>query len=114
MSTVFLESYYMVTDQDSRNFALRDSDGTEQGVFSGRYPRQAARKAARRLPPANNETEAESDPHVLRLREHGTDKVHVFKGWAWKEPASDDDPDWVGDTVTNGNVSKQGVENLED
>jgi len=31
-----------------RNFALRDKDGNEIGVFTGKQPRQAALKAANR------------------------------------------------------------------
>lgn len=97
---------------DKRNFALRESGGTETSVFSGRTPRQAALKAARRLDPAPSEDEAER--HELRLREKGTKKVHVYEGWAWNEEAPSDKPDWMPDEITEANVSKQGIEHLEE
>lgn len=100
---------------ETRNFALRHEDGTETSVLSGRYPRQAALKAARReLEPARSESEAQENAATLRLREHGTDKVHVYEGWTWEEEAGDDAPDWLGDTVQESNVSKQGVEEVDE
>jgi hypothetical protein len=45
---------------NKRNFALRDADGNEIGVFTGKQPRQAALKAANR---------GYTD---IRLRERGT------------------------------------------
>jgi hypothetical protein len=101
----------MVEDEDKRNFALRDDIGNETSVFSGRTPRQAALKAARRLDPAKSEQQAE---HVeLRLREKGTKKVHIYDGWAWTETAPDDKPDWMPTDITEANVSKKGIEHLE-
>jgi hypothetical protein len=102
----------MARDQDKRNFALREEDGTESSVFSGSTPRQAALKAARRLDPAPSEDAA--DPIELRLREKGTKKVHLYEGWAWEEQAPDDKPDWMPSEITKGNVSKQGVEHLDE
>jgi hypothetical protein len=102
----------MARDQDKRNFALRDDDGTESSVFSGGTPRQAALKAARRLDPADSESSANRT--TLRLREKGTHKVHIYEGWAWKEDAPDDKPDWMPGVITKGNVEKQGVEHLEE
>ncbi|WP_136689598.1 non-histone chromosomal MC1 family protein [Halorhabdus amylolytica] len=102
----------MARDTDKRNFALREEDGTESSVFSGGTPRQAALKAARRLEPAPSEGDA--DPESIRLREKGTKKVHVYEGWAWEEEAPDDKPDWMPGDITKGNVSKQGVEHLEE
>jgi hypothetical protein len=77
-------------------------------------PRQAALKAARRLDPASSESEAEANPTEIRLREKGTDKVHIFDAWAWEEDAPDDKPDWMGNQITKGNVSKKGIEHLEE
>jgi hypothetical protein len=114
----------MSSDNDKRNFALRTADGEEESVFSGSTPRQAALKAARRLEPAGSEDSA--DPEKLRLREKGTHKVHVYEGWAWKESPPDvdmkewdaDDPSevWMNqvDEITKANVSKEGVEHLDD
>jgi hypothetical protein len=53
---------------EMRNFALRDAEGNEIGVFTGKSPRQAALKAANR---------GYTD---IKLRERGTKKVHVFTG----------------------------------
>jgi len=102
----------MARDKDKRNFALRSSDGEETSVFSGGTPRQAALKAARRLDPADSEDSA--DREELRLREKGTQKVHIYEGWAWEESAPDDKPDWMPGDITKGNVSKQGVEHLDE
>jgi hypothetical protein len=102
----------MAPDNDKRNFALREADGEETSVFSGRTPRQAALKAARRLDPAPSEDAA--DPEELRLREKGEHKVHVYEGWAWDETAPDDKPDWMPEEITKGNVSKEGVEHLDE
>lgn len=102
----------MARDKDKRNFALRDDSGEEESVFSGSTPRQAALKAARRLDPADSEDAA--DPTDLRLREKGTHKVHIYEGWAWVEDAPDDKPNWMPGEITKGNVSKQGVEHLDD
>lgn len=101
----------MVRDDGKRNFALRE-DGEETSVFSGNTPRQAALKAARRLEPADSEDEA--DRTELRLREKGTDKVHIYEGWAWHEEAPENKPDWMPETITEANVSKQGIEHLEE
>lgn len=102
----------MARDQDKRNFALREDDGEESSVFSGSTPRQAALKAARRLDPAPSEGDA--NPEKLRLREKGTKKVHIYEGWAWEESAPEDSPDWMPGEITKGNVSKEGVEHLDE
>jgi hypothetical protein len=99
-------------DDGKRNFALRDTSGNETSVFSGRTPRQAALKAARRLSPASSEDAA--DRTELRLREKGTKKVHIYDGWAWTEEAPDDKPDWMPSSITEANVSKKGIEHLDE
>ncbi|AZH24136.1 non-histone chromosomal MC1 family protein [Haloplanus aerogenes] len=103
----------MVREDGKRNFVMRE-DGDEDSVFSGNMPRQAALKAARRLDPDSSESEAESNPTEIRLREKGTDKVHIFDAWAWEEEAPNDKPDWMGNQITKGNVSKKGIEHLEE
>jgi hypothetical protein len=104
----------MSSDNEKRNFALRETDGSETSVFSGGTPRQAALKAARRLDPASSESSAESSSEEIRLREKGTHKVHIYEGWAWEEEAPDDKPDWMPGEITKGNVEKQGVEHLDE
>ena len=102
----------MVREDGKRNFGLRESDGSESSVFSGNYPRQAAMKAARQLNPASSETDA--DRHDLRLRERGTDKLHLYEGWAWEEEAPENKPDWMPEVITEANVSKQGIDHLDE
>ena len=102
----------MARDDDTRNFALREDEGDETSVFSGRTPRQAALKAARRLDPASSEGDANETE--LRLREKGTKKVHIYEGWAWEETAPDDSPEWMPGEITEANVSKQGIKHLEE
>jgi len=108
----------MVREDGKRNFALREADGSEPSEFSGNMPRQAALKAARTLEPAPSEEKA--DRTTLRLREKGTEKVHEYEGWAWKDaaPAVDDADDefWLNDldAITKANVSKQGIEYLDE
>ena len=46
-----------------------------------KQPRQAALKAA------NRGTGTKSKPEIIRLRERGTKKVHVFKAWKELVPA---------------------------
>ena len=107
-----MELQTMVREDGKRNFALRESDGSEESVFSGNTPRQAALKAARRLEPAPSESAA--DPTDLRLREKGTDKVHIYEGWAWEEEAPDNSPDWMPEEITEANVSKEGIKHLDE
>jgi hypothetical protein len=102
----------MVREDGKRNFALRENSGEESSVFSGNTPRQAALKAARRLDPASSEDEAERT--TIQLREKGTEKVHVYEAWAWEETAPDDSPDWMPSDITEANVSKQGIEHLDE
>lgn len=47
---------------DMRNFVLRDEEGNEHGVFTGKQPRQAALKAA------NRGEGTKSKPEIIRLR----------------------------------------------
>jgi hypothetical protein len=84
-----------------RNFALRDKDGNEIGVFSGKAPRQAALKAANR---------GHTD---IRLRERGTKKVHVFTGERVEVDKPKDAPAWMPDKIWKPKVKKVGMENLE-
>lgn len=105
----------MVREDGKRNFALRESSGNESSVFSGNTPRQAALKAARRLTdPASSESAAKSSATELRLREKGTDKVHIYDAWAWETSAPSDKPDWMPGEITEANVSKKGIDHLEE
>jgi hypothetical protein len=87
---------------EKRNFALRDKDGNEIGVFSGKQPRQAALKAANR---------GFTD---IRLRERGTKKVHIFQGERIEVLKPANAPSWMPDKIWKPNVKKLGVEKLEE
>lgn len=103
----------MVREDGKRNFALRES-GEETSVFSGNTPRQAALKAARRLEAESSESAAKSNAEEIRLREKGTDKVHEYEAWSWEDEAPEDSPDWMPEEITEANVSKQGIEHLDE
>jgi len=94
---------------DNRRFALREN-GQETSVFENVVPRQAALKSARQLESRDHEADAAANPERIRLREHGTVDIHIYDAWAWEERVPDDDPEWLGDTITQANVRKVGVE----
>jgi hypothetical protein len=85
-----------------RNFVLRDAEGNEIGIFSGKSPRQAALKAANR---------GYTD---IKLRERGTKKVHIFVGERVQVDKPANAPAWMSDKVWKPNVKKVGIEVLED
>jgi hypothetical protein len=90
-----------LAEKEMRNFALRDKDGNEIGVFTGKAPRQAALKAANR---------GHTD---IRLRERGTKKVHVFTGERVQVKKPNSAPAWMPDKIWKPKVKKVGMENLE-
>ena len=85
-----------------RNFALRDKDGNEIGVFTGKSPRQAALKAANR---------GYTD---IQLRERGTKKVHIFTGERVQMDKPKGAPDWMPDKIWKPKVKKMGIKKLEE
>jgi len=90
-----------LAEKEMRNFALRDKDGNEIGVFTGKQPRQAALKAANR---------GHKD---IRLRERGTKKVHMFAGERKQVKKPKDAPAWMPDKIWKPIVKKIGIEKLE-
>ena len=87
---------------EKRNFALRDAQGNEIGVFCGKQPRQAALKAANR---------GYTD---IRLRERGTKKVHIFQGVRKQVTKPSNAPTWMPAKIWKPNVKKVGIEKLEE
>ena len=85
---------------DKKYFVLQDNNGDTETVFHSRQPRGAALKAASR---------GHTD---IRLRERGTNRVHVFNGWREQVSAPSNGPSWLGDKVWKANVKKQGVERV--
>ena len=87
---------------DKKYFVLMKGGKDTSQVFASRQPRGAALKAA---------TRGAEDIH---LRERGTKRVHVFKGWTTmvKPPASA--PAWLkkAGMIKKANVKKQRVDHL--
>ena len=92
---------------DMRNFVLRDEEGNEHGVFTGKQPRQAALKAA------NRGEGTKSKPEIIRLRERGTKKVHIFKAWKQIVKAPKNRPSWMPEKISKPFVKKEKIENIE-
>jgi hypothetical protein len=90
-----------MAEKEMRNFALRDKDGNEIGVFTGKAPRQAALKVANR---------GYSD---IKLRERGTKKVHVFTGERVQVEKPAGAPAWMPAKIWKPMVKKVGTETLE-
>ncbi len=85
---------------EKKYFVLQDGGGDTSTVFHSAQPRGAALKAASR---GNKQ---------IRLRERGTNRVHVFKGWREQVAAPANAPSWLGDKVWKTNVKKQGVDKI--
>ena len=92
---------------DARNFVIRDEEGNEHGVFTGKQPRQAALKAA------NKGNGTKKKPETIRLRERGTKKVHVFEGWREKVKAPENRPSWMPEEIFKPFVKKEKIEIIE-
>ncbi len=92
---------------EMKSYVLREKNGKEEGIFTGRQPRQAALKAA------NRGKGTKSKPVEIRLRERGTKKVHVFKGWKETAPAPKNKPKWMPEKINKPNVEKVGTEKLD-
>ncbi len=82
---------------EKKYFVMQDANGDTDTVFNSRQPRGAALKAASR---------GFTD---IQLRERGTNRVHVFKGWREEVAAPKNGPSWLGDKVWKANVKKQGI-----
>ena len=88
---------------EKKNYVLVDKKGADKvplKLFSGRQPRQAALKVARR------------GIKDIRLRERGTKKVHIFKGDTKLVNSPKDRPDWLPEKINKPMVKKQGIEHL--
>ena len=91
----------MIILANARNFVLRDEAGNESGIFTGKPPRQAALKAA------NRSEGTKKNPETIMLRERGTKKVHVFKGWREHVKAPENKPDWMPEKIWKPLVKKE-------
>ena len=91
-----------MAEKETKNFALRDKDGNEIGVFTGKQPRQAALKAANR---------GHTD---IILREKGTKKVHIFTGARKQVKKPKGAPAGMPAKIWKPFVKKIGTEMLEE
>jgi hypothetical protein len=91
-----------MAEKEMRNFALRDENGNEIGIFKGKAPCQAALKAANR---------GHTD---IKLCERGTKKLHIFTGEKVQVDKPKGAPAWMPDKIWKPVVKKVGVENLEE
>ena len=86
------------TEPKKKNFVLLKEGEDTTEVFQSRQARGAALKAASR-----GHTE-------IRLRERGTDRIHVFEGKREKSAAPANRPKWLPAQVWKASVKKLGVE----
>lgn len=85
---------------DKKNFVLMSNGKDTNQVFSSKQPRGAALKAAARGVTA------------IALRERGTKRVHVFKGWREQVNAPANRPSWMPARVWKSNVKKLRVDHI--
>ncbi|AKB54995.1 Chromosomal protein MC1 [Methanosarcina barkeri 227] len=97
----------MTVIADKRYFVLQDENGNEHGVFTGKQPRQAALKAA------NRGDGTKSKPQIIRLRECGTKKIHVYKAWKQTIKAPKNRPSWMSEKINKPFVTKEKTETIE-
>jgi len=83
-----------------RYFVLMSGNRDTNHVFTGSQPRRAALKAA---------TRGFKD---IRLRERGTDKIHIFRGSRKKVRAPEGSPEWLPSMVWKPVVRKVRTERL--
>ena len=87
-----------MADRKKKNFVLMKGGKDTNVVFSSLQPRGAALKAANR---------GHTD---IRLRERGTNRIHVFKGNRSKVAAPANRPSWLPANIWKANVKKVAVE----
>ena len=90
-----------MVEKETRTSALRDAKGSENGIFRGKQPRQAALKAANR------------GIKDIRLRERGTKNVLMFTGERKQVEKPVGAPAWLPATIWKANVKKVCIEKLE-
>ena len=85
---------------EKKYFVLQEGGEDSAHVFASRQARGAALKAASR---------GHTD---IKLRERGTNRVHVFQGWREQVAAPTNAPSWLGDKVWRSNVKKLAIEKV--
>lgn len=85
---------------EKKYFVLMEGGDDTSQVFASKQPRGAALKAATR-------------GHTgIRLRERGTQRVHVFTGEIKMVDKPANGPAWLPDKIKKANVKKIGIEKL--
>jgi hypothetical protein len=92
-----MEEYQM---GEKKYFVLMEGGSDTSQVFASKQPRGAALKAA---------TRGHTD---IRLRERGTNRVHVFTGEINMVDKPANGPAWLPDKIKKANVKKVGIERL--
>ena len=85
---------------NKKYFVLMKGKIDSESVFTGSQPRRAALKAATR------------GMASIRLRQRGTDKVHIFRGSRKRVAAPMGAPSWLPAIVWRPTVKKLGIEHL--
>jgi len=87
--------------REQKYFDLMQGGKDTEHVFTGSQPRRAALKAA---------TRGFTD---IKLRERGTDRVHMFKGGRKRVAAPSDRPSWLPSQVWKPTVAKNSLLHLK-
>jgi len=87
--------------REQKYFVLMQGGKDTDHVFTGSQPRRAALKAA---------TRGFTD---IKLRERGTDRVHIFKGNRKRVAAPADRPEWLPSQVWKPGVTKVSLLHLK-
>lgn len=90
--------------KEMHTFVIVKPNGTEEGTFKGRQPRQAALKAI------NSVGGTKEKPTTIRLRQRGEKKIHIFQGYVEKVKSPEKRPAWMAEMVKKPFVTKLGIE----
>lgn len=91
----------MAGEEKMRYFVLMSGSRNTNHVFTGSQPRRAALKAA---------TRGFKD---IKLRERGTDRLHIFRGSRKRVRAPEGSPDWLPSMVWKPVVKKVRLEHTK-
>jgi hypothetical protein len=87
--------------KEKKNFVLLKGNKDTEHIFTGAQPRAAALKAASR------------GFKDIRLRERGTDRIHIFRGERKKVDAPENRPEWMPAKILKPLFKKTGFEHMK-
>jgi hypothetical protein len=100
-------------DDSQRRFILVEPETDETNIYTGQSPSHALRKAARRHINTNGVEKPpvakQQNSREIRLRERGTETVHIYTAWVWERPRKEEEPDWLNDMVVEVDLNKHGT-----